>query len=390
MSLVCPRATARAAGAGGIVIAVSLVMFVVSCSPDRDAPREPAQPDESVGRPVPDEPPFEERKLERLRQGDARQHLNCDDNPFKIVGECTSKEGKEDVRLFLVEDAAAATEFMKRKDDSTFMRMFSMDKKTKVEAIPVGRFIAQPAKAAVADGEAGERERPSDIGRSVSHAGGNAGTLGCRVRKGETRYVLSNAHVLDPRSRKPAARTTVQPAAEDGGDYPEDVIGQVTDLEGSRHGAVNTMDAGIAETTWHCVGRSTPDDRTPKSEPYDDIDVNDQVSMYGRTSGRTTGRVRCVEADVCVGFSGRERLFTNQIVFDGADCNYGDSGALVVAGGDRPVGLFFAWNYPRTIRTPSPETIRACVATPIRVVLERFGVEIDDEDRTTIEECQAR
>jgi hypothetical protein len=88
-----------------------------------------------------------------------------------------------------------------------------------------------------------------------------------------------------------------------------------------------------------------------------------EVQKSGRTSGVSEGRVAYTGLTIRVGYPFGEALFQGQVGLEPAMLSPGDSGSAIVSG-DRVVALGFAGS-----RVLS-------VATPIRRVLERFGLSL--------------
>ena len=133
------------------------------------------------------------------------------------------------------------------------------------------------------------------------------------------------------------------------------------------------MDAAIALTSTANVGTGRPTMDTDSEPVHLGGFIGQAVQKYGRTTGLQPGSVAGtnVSVDVCyIGFENfclQEARFAGQIsISPGPFSAPGDSGSLVVTqGGNEPVGLLFAGGDGLTI------------ATPIDVVLQRFGVTID-------------
>ncbi len=236
------------------------------------------------------------------------------------------------------------------------------------------------AKADAADDPDPRRSfaRPVPIGVSTGQVDVTAGTIGARVVSGSEVFALSNNHVYANRNEANLGDHILQPGSVDGGINPTDVIGTLHDYERIRFCnpfpacPANRIDAAIAASTTDNLGNSTPSNGygTPRSEPMA-AKLGMQVQKYGRTTGHTHGKISGLNATLNVGFRDNTARFTGQIVITGNGFSApGDSGSLIVAGGDgpdsrRPVGLLFAGSQTSTI------------ANPIGLVLERFDVRID-------------
>jgi len=210
--------------------------------------------------------------------------------------------------------------------------------------------------------------RPAPIGVSVGHPDITAGTIGACVTKGNTRYILSNNHVLANENQGNNGDDILQPGPFDGGTS-GDKIGDLSQFVDINFGGINTIDAAIASTAAGDLLNSTPSDGygTPKSNPIA-ASVGMRVMKYGRTTGQTKGRVQGINATVSVGYDTGSALFVGQIVIGGGGFSAGgDSGSLIVVekGGNarRPVGLLFAGGGGTTIANPIQDVIDAFAIT---------------------------
>lgn len=219
--------------------------------------------------------------------------------------------------------------------------------------------------------------RPAPIGISTGHPDITAGTIACRVTDGINVYALSNNHVYANENNSAIGDNVLQPGPYDGGQDPRDVIGTLFDFESIvwYPFGLNTIDAAIALTSVDKLTKATPADGygTPKSTTVT-ASVGMDVQKYGRTTGQTSGQVTAINATVNVGYDSGIALFVGQIIIEpGGFSAGGDSGSLVVTKSDnpdddrKPVGLLFAGSSSVTI------------ASPIDLVLTRFGVTIDGE-----------
>lgn len=220
--------------------------------------------------------------------------------------------------------------------------------------------------------------RPVPIGVSTGHSGVTAGTIGARVTDGSRVFALSNNHVYANANDAREGDPLLQPGVADGGRAPNDVVATLHDFEpiGFCRGGrcpMNRMDAAVAATTPDDVGFATPDDGygAPRSRGAE-ASLGMKVQKYGRTTGHTHGTVSGVNAIIDVSYRTGTARFEDQILISGTRFSQGgDSGSLIVSEGflaadRRPVGLLFAGSPTSTI------------ANPIDVVLDRFGVRIDE------------
>jgi len=229
-------------------------------------------------------------------------------------------------------------------------------------------------------------ERPVPIGVSTGNKGEcSAGTIGARVRNGSNVFALSNNHVYALENAAPLDSDVLQPGLFDTNcnEDPGDVIGTLYDFEPIDFCYYfwfwqicpdNTIDAAIALSTTEDLGNATPDDGygTPQSATTPAA-IGQKVQKYGRTTSLTKGTITAINATFDVGYSPGTARFVNQIVVesDAAFIGPGDSGSLLVTDDPdcSPVGLIFAGNEPGTLT----------IANHIDLVLDRFGVTIDEE-----------
>ncbi|MDZ7739202.1 MAG: PKD domain-containing protein [Bacteroidales bacterium] len=226
--------------------------------------------------------------------------------------------------------------------------------------------------------------RPVPIGVSTGHPDITAGTIGCRVKDSQGNvYALSNNHVYANVNEASIGDNVLQPGSYDGGVNPGDAIGTLYDFEPIDFSTDNTMDAAIALVSTSTLGTATPtgDGYGTPSTTLANADIGLDVQKYGRTTGYTHGVVSeiNVTVDVCYETRGpyncvKSARFVNQFTITPGDFSAGgDSGSLIVSEeGNNPVGLLFAGGSTHTI------------ATPIGVVLSRFGVSIDNESGGTV------
>lgn len=224
--------------------------------------------------------------------------------------------------------------------------------------------------------------RPVPIGVSTGHPAITAGTIGCRVSVTNagvtTVYALSNNHVYADENDASIGDAVIQPGSYDGGSSSADDIGTLSaavalDFRSVQAGGTNTMDAAIAACTTSTLGAGTPADgyglpKTATTSPA----INLRVQKYGRTTGKTNGRISAINATLNIGYSTGTAGFVGQIVITpGSFSAGGDSGSLIVVqkGGSarKPVALLFAGSSTSTI------------ASPIGPILSTFGVTIDGE-----------
>ncbi|QDU35880.1 hypothetical protein Mal4_01620 [Maioricimonas rarisocia] len=227
--------------------------------------------------------------------------------------------------------------------------------------------------------------RPVPIGVSAFNGVGGsfAGTLGCRcIDSAGTQYILSNSHVFSREGLASIGEPILQPSPGDGG-IAGDEIANLVDfqpyfLPSATGGSdfpnglgVNVMDCALAEVIPGTVAATSPVYGAPSREIATPV-LGMRVQKFGRTTAQTGGRLSGLNVIVPVGFGLGVIEFVGQIAYKGDDPSRslgapGDSGSLIVTVEDnRPVGLLFAGGGGTTL------------ANPIGVVLNRFGVVIDD------------
>lgn len=203
-----------------------------------------------------------------------------------------------------------------------------------------------------------------------------AGTLGCVVKKGGTRYLLSNSHVLACSGDADIGDDVLQPGAHDSGTVANDHLAEL-----SAHVPINfsgaVSECPISEVfLWgmngllRLIGSKTYLQAIKQSEtnlvdaaiarPIKDSDLSDEIMEIGqiqgikpailgmkiKKSGRTTGlthdQITQVDVTVNVDYgSGRTAQFSDQIMA-GKMCEGGDSGSAVLTDDNYIVGLLFA------------------------------------------------
>jgi hypothetical protein len=189
-----------------------------------------------------------------------------------------------------------------------------------------------------------------------------AGTLGCVVEKGGTRFFLSNNHVfarenagsqgerIDAPGRydgKPKCAQTAQCAT----------LANYVNISFSNN---NTVDAALAQPiasrayTSLEAGGYTPTSNVVAAT------IGLACKKTGRTSKLTTGSVQALNVTIRVQYTGGIATFVNQIQFPGQFINSGDSGSLAVtATGNDPVALMFAGGSGGSFGNPIGSVLQA-------------------------------
>jgi hypothetical protein len=202
-----------------------------------------------------------------------------------------------------------------------------------------------------------------------------SGTLGALVknRTNETKFILSNNHVLARVNQGKAGEDINQPGAIDQHCGQTGVLADLSrfvplQFWGKGKRPVNYVDAAVAAIRVNAQGVASAsshiiDIGTPSSTVAADA-VGMAVKKTGRTTGYTTGKITAVNVSVAVGYGSRcggaatlTASFEDQFVVQGASGGPvfsagGDSGSLILTDGNNPVGLLFAGTSTQTIANP--------------------------------------
>lgn len=231
-----------------------------------------------------------------------------------------------------------------------------------------------------------ERWRPAPGGVSVGHRSVSAGTLGCVVRRGSTRFILSNNHVLADTNRGRRGDPILQPAPHDGGSEEDriaklesfapllleggdpirlartsrnlgpviKVIGLAVDIQTNR--VSNRADCAIARPLKaDYISAEILEVGHPTGTA--EVEIDTPIKKSGRTTGLAGGRVTHVDATVKVSYADRgEALFTDQILATPMS-EGGDSGSAALDQQNRVVGLLFAGNSRTTVNNRIDEVL---------------------------------
>jgi hypothetical protein len=209
------------------------------------------------------------------------------------------------------------------------------------------------------------RVRPIRPGVSVGTVTAGAGTLCCIVRDKTTRetYLLSANHVFHDLGRGQTDDPILQPGILDGGDPVNDKVAvlaryQPVKFDGPNRvaGALSRLLAGI-ETNPEIEGVAKI------ADVADQVALGEQVTIFGRTSGRASGKVRVIDMITNITFEQGPAQFVGMIAIDPIS-RPGDSGAPVLDSKNRLVGMVFG---------ASPEVT---IVLPIRPTLDALGVEL--------------
>ena len=258
----------------------------------------------------------------------------------------------------------------KGKQTATMSVRFYVEKKVPLKSIPkaerlpgkvngvptdvveTGRLFAQVPIAQ-------QRLRPAKGGCSVGFKATGfvmAGTFGCLVTDGASRFILSNNHVLANENALPLNSPIFQPGPLDGGVVPNDRIAQLKKFVRIRKlPADNHVDSAIAslDSPGLALASILPSVGTLGTATPVQATVGMRVHKHGRTTGYTRGRVIDVSADVNITYDFGVARFVDQMIIVGDSGSFsdsGDSGSLIVRRtGNRATGLLFAGSASHTI-----------------------------------------
>jgi hypothetical protein len=189
-----------------------------------------------------------------------------------------------------------------------------------------------------------------------------AGTIGCIVLKGGTRYILSNNHVLARVNAASIGERIDQPGRYDA----KPACGQtgqiatLSDFVRISFSGNNTVDCALAQLTTTSVCSMVNNLYTPGTTTVSPS-VGLAVKKVGRTSGLTHGTIAGI--NVSYGSPG-VATFVNQIYVASSFIRSGDSGSLMVTeSGANPVGLCFAGGTHSSFANPIGPVLQALACT---------------------------
>lgn len=200
------------------------------------------------------------------------------------------------------------------------------------------------------------RRRPLRIGSSISDVHEefiSAGTLGCFVvgrRSPHYLGLLTNNHVIANENANSAGDPIVQPGTLDGGENPDDQVGELGRFVRLRGSATNFIDAAIGDLHEEVEYDARQIGNLGDLSGLGDvIELAAGATLYkaGRTTGQTEGRLTAFDVDnVRVEYDMGVLRFDNQIEVEGAGnrafSDSGDSGSLIVDEELRAIALLFA------------------------------------------------
>jgi hypothetical protein len=235
------------------------------------------------------------------------------------------------------------------------------------DVVQTGRLFAQALPIAQT------RLRPAKGGCSVGFRATGfvmAGTFGCLVTDGTTRFILSNNHVLADENALPLNSPIFQPGLLDGGVVPGDRIAKLKKfITIKKLPADNHVDAAIAalDAAGLAVPAILPQVGALGATAPVPASVGMRVHKHGRTTGYTRGRVIDVAADVNISYDFGAARFVDQIIIVGDSGSFsdaGDSGSLIVRrSGNRATGLLFAGSSTHTIANHIGDVLTALAVT---------------------------
>ena len=188
--------------------------------------------------------------------------------------------------------------------------------------------------------------RPAVPGYSIGHPLVTAGTFGCVVYKGSTRYILSNNHVIANRNVATVGDSIYQPGVADGGGVADTVA--YLDSWITLENYVN-VDCAIAEITDDSLvsdvgvwGNSI--------QSYNDPSLKLPIFKSGRTTENTFGKVSHVHLTALIGYGAPlGDIWINDCFFTIYMATSGDSGSIGRSDNTNAVGLLFAGNTAVTV-----------------------------------------
>jgi len=225
------------------------------------------------------------------------------------------------------------------------------------------KLVAAPLNAFATDYLRGRR-RPLEVGTSVGTSQLLGGTICCFVkpREGGSQRFLLGGRVL----AAAIGEEIVQPAKEDGGKFPDDIIAKVSDVLpegvptiGQESLRIFAVLAELSVPTSSRIGSLGELRQT--SETYTQ---NQEVLIVGKSTGVTKGVINSVASSLPD--RGLEGLI--QIGIQTADnplMHAGDNGAPVLTPDGRLLGMIVDWSSSGVF------------AMPIRTIFDALGVELD-------------
>lgn len=209
----------------------------------------------------------------------------------------------------------------------------------------------------------GDLVSPLQPGISCSHSRGQRGTVGCILKRGGERLILSANHVLARENRARIDDEIVQPAA---GVARLRSVAKLQEFEPLTP-VGNRMDAAVARLTVGDVdpvlfnGKRIADVRTAP------LKKGDRLIKFGQSTEERRGTMLSMASNVILAMHFANYAFDIQIEVESTEpfsC-VGDSGALVYDENDLAVGIVIGGN-----------CVNRTYVTPIALLLERFQAEL--------------
>jgi hypothetical protein len=209
-----------------------------------------------------------------------------------------------------------------------------------------------------------------------------SGTLGSLVAVGNTKYILSNNHVLARQDQASPGEDISQPGLIDNGCQVPRIVADFTiapHLGTNVDCAVAALRSGTMNTTGFIEGLNGTGGVPSSSIATPSVGM--AVQKSGRTTGHTTGTIGSTNTSVKVQYQiqcGKGKKYTvsytNQVLINSSTFSAGgDSGSLILTNTScaHPVALLFAGSSSTTIGNPISDVLNALsgvVGSPVSFV----------------------
>ncbi|KEI06146.1 trypsin-like serine protease [Clostridium botulinum] len=189
-----------------------------------------------------------------------------------------------------------------------------------------------------------DKIRPTLCGYSIGpEKYTNAGSIGCLVTDGFSRFLLGNNHVLARSNSLPIGTPIIQPSGKDKGKPKDDVVANLAKFIPIKFNGIirkqeNYGDCAIARLTEKTI--ASPNIALINMPPRGVINpqVGQQVKKVGRTTGLNTGKILSINTTYNVSYGMKSALFKNQIITTPM-AQEGDSGAVLLDNNNYILGL---------------------------------------------------
>jgi len=224
--------------------------------------------------------------------------------------------------------------------------------------------------------------RPVVASTSCGHYQISAGTIGYIAIDSETKLpvILSNNHVIanvttTKRARALQGDPVIQPGKADGGSETEDTVGFLLRWIPIDVDKKNIVDGAIAVvSTPYEFGILDEEGNVIEVKGLRTVKKGGTVYKYGRTTGKTSGKIVDVDFSGYVQYStGDWGFFVDQILAE-MEIDGGDSGSLLVDDEGYAVGLVFAGS-------ENPLGKSYCMANKINSVFAMLDIELPSGER---------